>query len=58
VSAPNLANAEYQAAVIGSAITDITFSNSGGAIASGTVAPTLPSGLSINSTTCTGYPMP
>ena len=53
VSAPNLANAEYQAAVIGSAITDITFSNSGGAIASCTVAPTLPTGLSINSTTCT-----
>jgi hypothetical protein len=40
VSAPNLANAEYQAAVIGSAITDITFSNSGGAITSCTVAPT------------------
>ncbi|CAC9519168.1 hypothetical protein [uncultured Gammaproteobacteria bacterium] len=53
VSAPNLANAEYQAAVIGSAITDITFSNSGGAITSCTVAPTLPAGLSINSTTCT-----
>jgi hypothetical protein len=30
-----------------------TFNNSGGAIASCTAAPTLPAGLSINSTTCT-----
>jgi hypothetical protein len=41
------------AATIGSAITNITFNNSGGAIASCTAAPTLPAGLSINSTTCT-----
>jgi hypothetical protein len=34
-------------------ITNITFNNSGGAIASCTAAPTLPAGLSINSTTCT-----
>ncbi|VVH57128.1 hypothetical protein BSPCLSOX_426, partial [uncultured Gammaproteobacteria bacterium] len=51
--APNLANGINQVAVIGSAITDITFSNSGGAIASCTIAPTLPAGLSIDSTTCT-----
>jgi hypothetical protein len=35
------------------AIRDITFNNSGGAITSCTAAPTLPAGLSINSTTCT-----
>jgi alpha-tubulin suppressor-like RCC1 family protein len=51
--APNIANVADQVAIIGSAITDITFSNSGGAIASCTVAPTLPAGLSIDSTTCT-----
>jgi hypothetical protein len=33
--------------------TDITFGNSAGAIASCTVAPTLPAGLSIDSATCT-----
>ncbi|CAC9477778.1 hypothetical protein, partial [uncultured Gammaproteobacteria bacterium] len=53
VLAPNLANATDQVATIGSAITNITFNNSGGAIASCTAAPTLPAGLSINSTTCT-----
>jgi hypothetical protein len=35
------------------AITDITFNNSGDAIASCTITPALPAGLSINSTTCT-----
>jgi hypothetical protein len=53
--APNLANAAgvNQLAIIGSAIKNITFSNSGGAIASCTVAPALPTGLSIDSATCT-----
>jgi hypothetical protein len=46
-------NAAEHIAIIGFAITDITFSNSGGAIASCTVAPTLPAGLSIDSATCT-----
>jgi hypothetical protein len=52
--APNLANTAGadQIAFIGSAITDITFSNSGGTIASCTVVPTLPTGLSIDNTTC------
>jgi hypothetical protein len=52
---PNLANAAGadQVAIIGSAITDITFSNSGSTIASCTVAPALPAGLSIDNTTCT-----
>jgi hypothetical protein len=36
-----------QIVVIGSAITGITFHNSGGSIASCTVAPTLPAGLSM-----------
>jgi hypothetical protein len=51
VMLPNLANATGadQIAIIGFAITDITFSNSGNAIASCTVAPTLPAGLSIES---------
>jgi hypothetical protein len=40
-AAPNIANAVDQIATIGSAIRDITFNNSGGAIASCTVAPTL-----------------
>jgi hypothetical protein len=48
--APNIANVADQVAIICSAITNITFSNSGGAIASCTVAPTLPAGLSIDST--------
>jgi hypothetical protein len=43
----------YQIAIVGLAITDITFGNSAGAIASCTVAPTLPAGLSIDSATCT-----
>ena len=53
--APNLANAAgvNQLAIIGSAIKNITFSNSGGAIASCAVAPALPTGLSIDSATCT-----
>ena len=52
MSTPNLSNAADQVVTMGSAITDITFSNSGGAISSCTVAPTLPAGLSINSATC------
>jgi hypothetical protein len=53
--APNLTNTTGadQIVVIGSAITGITFHNSGGSIASCTVAPTLPAGLSIDSATCT-----
>jgi hypothetical protein len=39
-----------QIVVIGSAIANIAFNNSGGAITSCTVTPTLPAGLSINST--------
>jgi hypothetical protein len=41
VLAPNLANATDQVATIGSAITNITFNNSGGAIPSCTAAPTI-----------------
>jgi hypothetical protein len=48
----NTAGAD-QVAIIDFAITNITFSNLGGAIVSCTVAPALPAGLSIDSTTCT-----
>jgi hypothetical protein len=53
--APNLANTAGadQVAIIDFAITNITFSNLGGAISSCTVAPALPAGLSIDSATCT-----
>jgi hypothetical protein len=53
VPTPNIANTGGQIATIDFAITDITFNNSGDAIASCTITPALPTGLSINSTTCT-----
>jgi hypothetical protein len=51
--APNLTNATGadQIAIIGFAITNITFSNSGGAIASCTVTPTLPAGCTTDNRT-------
>jgi hypothetical protein len=58
LAAPILANGTDQVATNGSAITAITFANTGGAMTSCTVAPALPTGLSINNTTCeiTGTP--
>jgi hypothetical protein len=58
IAKPDLADAVAQTYTKGSAITELTFTNTGGAIASCTVAPALPVGLALDANNCkiTGTP--